>query len=315
MNDVTMLLKALERDPGDDAAWLALADALEEAGDPRGECTRLAICLRRRLNDPKHPCWESRLRELTEQGVRVCLPRRTVRLIDGVEMEMVLVPPGSFRMGSPEDEPSRCEDEHQHTVTLTRGFWLGIHPVTQPQWQAIMGDNPSAFPGDRRPVERTPWEDCQEFCARLRRRPGLPFRLPTEAEWEYACRAGTTTAFSFGNVVSTDRANYDGDFTWNDGPRGIDRKQTTAIGTFAANPWGLYDMHGNVWEWCEDWYGPYATGPVADPLGTDSASDDRVRRGGSWYDLPRHCRSAGRHKDVPRYRLAYTGCRLALDVA
>src|SRR5262249_31000196 len=151
--------------------------------------------------------WEERLRELTEQDIRVCLPRRTLPLAKKVALELVLVPPGSFRMGSPRREPLRCDDEKQHQVTLTKGFWLGIHPITQPQWRAIMDSNPSEFKGRARPVERTPWEDCQEFCARVSQRRGLRMRLPTEAQWEYACRAGTTTAFSFGNLVSTDRAN------------------------------------------------------------------------------------------------------------
>src|SRR5262249_47079270 len=150
------------------------------------------------------------------------------------------------------------DDETLHRVTLTQGFHLGVHQVTQAQWQAIMGNNPSNFTGNDRPVEMVSWNDCVDFCKRLGEKTGMWFRLPTEAEWEYACRAGTTTPFHFGETISTDQANYDGNYTYGNGTRGVYRKRTKPAGSFPANAWGLHEMHGNVWEWCQDGYELYS---------------------------------------------------------
>jgi formylglycine-generating enzyme required for sulfatase activity len=226
-------------------------------------------------------------------------------------MRFAWCPPGTFLMGSPPSEPERDDDEQQHRVTLSKGFWLGVTPVTQAQWQAVLGSNPSHFKGDDRPVEKVSWDDCQEFCKKLAERDGKRYRLPTEAEWEYACRAGTTTPFHFGATISTDQANYDGNYTYGKGKKGKYREETTPVGSFPANAWGLYDMHGNVLEWCQDWHGPYPSGDIKDPQGPNNG-DARVLRGGSWYFLPRRCRSADRGGSAAASRIFVAGCRLVL---
>jgi formylglycine-generating enzyme required for sulfatase activity len=224
-------------------------------------------------------------------------------------MRFVWVPPGSFRMGSPAGEHERRPDETPHTVTLTRGFYLGVHPVTQAQWRAVMDSMPSRFSGDDRPVERVSWEDCQAFCARMARLDGNPYRLPTEAGWEYGCRAGTTTPFHFGEALATDQANFDGNDVYRPGEKGEFRRETTAVGLFAANAWGLYDLHGNVFEWCSDWYGPYPDEDAVDPAGPAEGSF-RVLRGGSWFSAPWYCRSAYRYWADPSFGDAHIGCRI-----
>jgi formylglycine-generating enzyme required for sulfatase activity len=226
-------------------------------------------------------------------------------------MQFAWCPPGTFPMGSPAGEPERSDDETQHRVTLTKGFWLGVHSVTQAHWQAALGSSPSSFKGEDLPVENVSWDDCQEFVKQLGRKTGKRFRLPTEAEWEYACRAGTTTPFHFGETISTDQANYDGNYTYGKGKKGIYREKTTPVGSFPANGWGLHDMHGNVWEWCQDWYGPYPSGEVTDPQGS-TKGDARVLRGGSGYILPGYCRSAFRRRHAPAFRDGDCGCRLVL---
>ena len=154
----------------------------------------------------------------------------TVSLGQGVEMKFAYIPPtppGGFLMGSPDNEPERQDNETQHRVTLENGYYLGIYPVTQAHWQAVMGSNPSNFKGDDLPVENVTWDDCDQFCKKLGQKTGKRFRLPTEAEWEYACRAGTTTPFWIGNTISTDKANYDGNYTYGNGMKGEYRQKTT----------------------------------------------------------------------------------------
>ncbi len=202
-------------------------------------------------------------------------------------MKFAWIPPGTFLMGSPPNEPQREDDETQHKVTLTKGFWIGVHQVTQAQWQAVMGANPSHFKGESNlPVENVSWDDCVAFCEALGKKDGKPYRLPTEAEWEYACRAGTTTPFHFGATISVNQANYDGNYIYGNGKKGVYRQKTTPVGSFPANVWGLFDMHGNVWEWCADWYGPYPEEELKDPQ-VFVGGDRRVCRGGSWNDYPR----------------------------
>jgi len=211
---------------------------------------------------------------------------------DGVKLEMVWCPSGSFMMGSPESEADRNWDETQHRVTLTKGFWMGKTEVTQRQWMAVMGSNPSTFKGTDLPVEGVSWEDCQEFCKKLNEKlAGGRYRLPTEAEWEYACRAGTTGPYA-GKLD---------DVGWSSG---ISEGRTHEVGQKRANAWGLYDMHGNVREWCQDWYDRYPGGNVIDPAGAMSGSY-RVLRGGSWYFNAYGCRSAYRY--IFTSDLAYSG--------
>jgi formylglycine-generating enzyme required for sulfatase activity len=213
-------------------------------------------------------------------------------------------------MGSPQDEKERKADETQHKVTLTKGFYLGVYPVTQDQWRAVMGNNPSQFKGEKNvPVEMVSWEDCQAFIKKLREEGKKPYRLPTEAEWEYACRAGTTTPFYFGETISTDQANYDGNYTYGNGQKGVYRQKTTPVTSFPANALGLYDMHGNVWEWCQDRYGDYPQNAVVDPQGPD-VGEYRVLRGGSWSIHPLFCRSASRNRFEPGRHNHNVGFRL-----
>ena len=232
-----------------------------------------------------------------------------------VDFEFAFIPPGEFMMGSPEDEPEREGNEILHKVVLTDGFLMQTTPVTQGQWEAVMGNNPSRFKDDggKLPVETVSWEDATEFIEKLNAAgDGKSYRLPTEAQWEYACRAGTTTAFHTGRCLSADEANYVGNYPLGGCPKGIYREKTTPVKTFSPNAWGLYDMHGNVWEWCSDWYGQYEKGEEAiNPLGPSSGSV-RVLRGGSWIDNARNCRSAYRTYDHPGLRIVYIGFRLVL---
>jgi formylglycine-generating enzyme required for sulfatase activity len=216
-------------------------------------------------------------------------------LDNGVTLEMAAIPGGTFMMGSPENEAGRRDYESpQHQVTVP-SFFMGKYPVTQAQYQAIMGTNPSGFKGSNRPVERVSWTNAVTFCKKLSQKIGKTYRLPSEAEWEYACRAGTTTPFHFGETITTDLANYDGSHTYGQGLKGVYRGETREVGSFGvANNFGLYDMHGNVWEWCQDnWHSNYEGAP------TDGSAwlhiekiNIRMLRGGSWYGKPAYCRSA-----------------------
>ncbi|MDJ0733305.1 MAG: SUMF1/EgtB/PvdO family nonheme iron enzyme [Nostocaceae cyanobacterium] len=237
---------------------------------------------------------------------------------NGVILEMVAIPGGNFTMGSPEDEPESMDNERpQHQVTI-QPFFMGKFPVTQEQYEAIMGNNPSYFKGKKRPVECVSWDDAVEFCARISKRTGKSYRLPSEAEWEYACRAGTTTPFSFGDTITTDLANYNGKYTYGLAPKGQYREQTTDVASFPANGFGLYDMHGNVWEWCEDsWHNNYQAAPVDGSAWISKSDNDyHVLRGGSWFNNPEVCRSASRFIDAWARRDDYfnVGFRVACGV-
>jgi formylglycine-generating enzyme required for sulfatase activity len=231
------------------------------------------------------------------------------------------IEPGTFTMGSPAAEKGRYDDELQHQVTLSKGFWMAETTVTQALWQAVMGEKPSHFKGDNRPVEKVSWDDAQAFIAKLNQvHPDLMVRLPTEAEWEYACRAGTQTPFNFGAELSLNNVNYRGTWEykaeeWGDGAK----KETTDVASYPCNAWGLYDMHGNVWEWCQDvWQEKLSAEPVTDPLiagGEQKAGVGRVVRGGSWFNFGRNVRSAYRYRSGPDARDGYLGFRLALGHA
>ncbi len=232
--------------------------------------------------------------------------------VKGVSFRMVLIRAGEFIMGSPPDETERSRSETQHRVHLSRDYWMGETQVTQALWEAVMGNNPSHFKnGGEYPVEKVSWDGCQTFIQDLNRLvSGGGFRLPTEAEWEYACRAGTTTPFHTGRCLGTHEANYDGNDPLEGCPAGENRKLTTRVASFAPNAWGLYDMHGNVREWCQDRYGDYSSGRVTDPRGP-SLGAYRVLRGGSWSDNARLCRSASRDILTPGDRGVNIGLRLA----
>jgi formylglycine-generating enzyme required for sulfatase activity len=235
----------------------------------------------------------------------------TVDLGGGVRLAMIYIQGGSFRMGSPSGESGRWDDEGPvHTVELD-GFWMGKFEVTQAQYRTIMGTNPSSFKGDNRPVENVSWNDAMAFCRKLSSKTGKTFTLPSEAQWEYACRAGTTGPFAFGNCLSTSDANYDGNNPLSGCSKGTYRKSTWDVGSGRANGWGLYDMHGNVWEWCLDWYGDYTSGTKRNPVGPGSGSI-RVGRGGSWGSLARLCRSALRNRLTPSLTSGNLGFRIVI---
>ncbi|MDR0569570.1 MAG: formylglycine-generating enzyme family protein [Spirochaetaceae bacterium] len=238
------------------------------------------------------------------------------------------IPAGTFIMGSPDSEWGRKADEIQHEVRIS-SFYMGKHAVTQASYQAITGLNPSRFKNPDLPVESVSWFDAIAFCNALSGQEGRSpaysleaeqirwnpcadgYRLPTEAEWEYACRAGTATPFSGGANIATNQSNYNGRYPYNTMTKGIFRETTLPSGSFPPNPWGLYDMHGNVWEWCWDWYDAYrpeaGTNPVGPAFGTD-----RVFRGGSWCSLGQKLRSANRGLNIPSYRSSDLGFRLLL---
>jgi formylglycine-generating enzyme required for sulfatase activity len=238
---------------------------------------------------------------------------KTETFTNPLGMKFVLIPPGTFTMGSPPDEPERDSDERQHVVRFTKAFYLQTTEVTQEQWKRVMGNTPCHYTncGANCPVEMVSWNDVQRFIATLNHMEGTgKYRLPTEAEWEYACRAGTTTAFYTGDCISTNQANYNGRQPLKKCPRGMYRRKPAVIGMFPPNPWGLYLMHGNVWEWCQDWYGDYPSGHVTDPQGP-SAADFRVLRGGSWFSPAKELRSAYRGRYDPGLCDDDIGFRLA----
>jgi formylglycine-generating enzyme required for sulfatase activity len=228
------------------------------------------------------------------------LKEMAVDLGDGVKMEFVLIPDGSFMMGS--DKISNAKPVHR--VTLTKPYYLGKFEVTQEQWEKVMGSNPSKFKGARNPVESVSWDDCQKFLEALQGKvPSQTFRLPTDAEWEYACRARTKTEYSYGD--SPDKLS---DYAWFDKNS---ERQTHPVGQKKPNAWGLYDMHGNIWEYCQDWHGEYSAKSATDPTGAATGSV-RVLRGGSWFNSASDSRSAYRRSHDPSLRYNHSGLRVVM---
>jgi formylglycine-generating enzyme required for sulfatase activity len=238
--------------------------------------------------------------------------------IDDIELRFRWMPPREFMMGSPEKEPERYYDEGpQHRVAFEDGFWLAETACTQQLWLLVMGDNPARFQGDNlNPVENITWEMAQKFISAVNSRSaGLNVRLPSEAEWEYACRAGTTTPFWFGEELTPDDANYNGTHPYNNGKKGEYREQTMPVKSFQPNLWGLYQMHGNVWEWCQDrWHDNYKGAPQDGSPWEEGGEENRaVCRGGSWFNYGRYLRSTCRNYDFIGLDVAYFGFRLAQD--
>jgi formylglycine-generating enzyme required for sulfatase activity len=236
-------------------------------------------------------------------------------------MTFVMIPSGSFIMGSPPEQPFRGNSEIRHQVTISKPFYMQATEVTVKQWHAIMGRRMlvSHEGMDHMPVTRVSWFDCMKFIKRLNRLGEGTYRLPTEAEWEYAARAGTTTAFSWGDAIDCDKAMYGNNSQKDDEcqlyikSRKLQIDRPAPVKSYSPNPWGLYDMHGNVWEWCSDWYGQYGQASATDPTGPESGSM-RIRRGGSWFKYGYYCRSANRSFGHPATRYQTTGFRLVREI-
>lgn len=266
---------------------------------------------------------------LTLVSIPMCFAENPKEVINSIGMKFVLIPKGTFLMGSPPNEDGSKDDERQHKVTISQDYYLGIHEVTQAQFELVMGSNPSFFQGDKvaerhprtgrvlkepdssnHPVESLTYEEALRFCKRLSARiderdAGRSYRLPTEAEWEYACRAGSNTAYCFG-----DFPNELSDYSWFEDNS---EKKSHPVGLKKPNAWGLYDMHGNVWEWCQDWYGEYPVDAVTDPKGVKKGSR-RIDRGGSWGIVGSAGRCAFRSSYIPTSRTHDLGFRVVLTV-
>ncbi|MGB3975072.1 MAG: formylglycine-generating enzyme family protein [bacterium] len=237
-----------------------------------------------------------------------------IKIDDTISLEMVFVPSGTFQMGSPKTDRIRRDDEKLvHAVELD-GFWMGKFEITQAQYEAITGKNPSKYKGKNLPVEKVTWNDAVEFCKLLSEKTELSFTLPTEAQWEYACRAGSTTVFAFGDCLEASDANFDGTYPLRTCPKGDYLMQTWDVGSGKPNAWGLYDMHGNVWEWCLDWYAKeYSTDASSrNPTGPIEG-ENRVFRGGCWNSDAGNCRSAARFSALPTASGEIVGFRVALN--
>ena len=236
---------------------------------------------------------------------------------NSLDMEFILIPAGTFTMGSPLNEPYRDKRELQHTVRISNPFYLQTTEVTLAQWRALMGKKligRRKGPGNM-PVVKISYHDCMKFIKKLNALSGWSYRLPTEAEWEYACRAGSSTAYNWGNDIDCGKAMYGNNSLKSNEclddvkSKGLTIDQPAPVKSYHPNAWGLYDMHGNVWEWCHDWYGDYTVNTEIDPLGPDSGTM-RIRRGGSWFKYGHSCRSANRNSGHPSSRYKTTGFRL-----
>ncbi len=234
-------------------------------------------------------------------------------LANSIALQMVEIPAGSFMMGSAASESGRDEDEGPVHKVAVKSFYLSKYEITQADWQTIMGNNPSEFKGENLPVENVSWEEATEFCRKLSQKTGREYRLPSEAEWEYAYRANSTTTFAFGENISTDFVNYDGSFPYLSAPIGVSRGKTIAVGSLGvANAFGLYDMNGNVWEWCQDGFAPYSEKEEINPHGSSSSA--KVTRGGGWSYGAISCRAADRRRAASNSRSNYVGFRVARSV-
>lgn len=244
------------------------------------------------------------------------------KFVNSVGMEFVLIPAGTFLMGSPPDEANRDRDEVLHRVTISRPFYLQTTEVTRGQWRKLMGSRFFGFfkrgRHQRRPVVKVSWYDAMEFIEKLNALNEGRYRLPTEAEWEYACRAGSRAAYCWGDEISCDQAMFANNSLKSDEcvpsnqKRGLPTDACTHVANYAPNAWGLYDMHGNVWEWCFDWYGPYPSGPAVDPKGPPTGTK-KVRRSGSWFKHAWQCRCANRNYAHPASRLKNLGFRVVRE--
>lgn len=295
--------------PEDKPLRLAFSDWLEERGDPRGELARLIQALTGSIDFANRDSLENRIRMLVGKGVQPIGPFVT----NALGMRFVWISSGTFAMGSPYTENERFEDERQHEVLLTQGFFFATQLVTQACWRQVMGKNRGHFTGPQLPVDSVSWYDCQEFLQKLGEQDGHRYRLPREAEWEYACRAGTSLPFFFGETISPEQANYDGSFTYASGTEGRFLNRTSLVGSYPPNAWGLFDMHGNLNEWCADVYAEYPEREIVEPSYEEPDGDIYVIRGGSFYSRPTYLRSASRGRMPPGDRDARVGFRLVMS--
>jgi len=256
---------------------------------------------------------------LNEKGEIIAQARHSARqftedLGNNVRLAMLVIPPGIFQMGSPRLLGYK-DEQPQHLVTI-KSFMMSKYLITQGQWKAIMRKLPPCrFKGDNLPVERVSWNDAHKFCKKLSKTTGRNYRLPSETQWEYACRAETSTPFSFGETITTDFANFNGEHTFLKEPHGRYRHVTTEGGTFPPNAFGLYDMHGNLWEWCADnWLDDYSSSLREGSSYQSKESHFRVARGGSWHEPPELCRSATRIKFLQSDADEFVGLRVVCDV-
>ena len=267
-------------------------------------------------------------------GPHLALADQPKIIMNSIGMKLTGIPAGTFMMGSPRDEEERDDKEERHEVEITKPFYMGVSEVTQSQYAAVVGENKSAFKDLRdNPVENVEWKKAIVFCERLSSRPkekfaGRKYRLPTEAEWEYACRAGTRTAFYFGNSLSSNEVNFNGNYPAGKAPKGRYLRRPVKVASYKPNAFGLYDMHGNVNEWCSDWYDPeyYLDSPEKDPLGppvgivptgfnnNGNQNFFVVVRGGCWVDDGRACRSAYRFRAMPNTQYRLIGFRVVCEV-
>jgi len=320
------ILDAVVAQPDDPSHWLILADWLEDHDDPRAELVRLTWALQYEPNHAEFGTRQVRIQTLLSRGMIPLVPRRLA-----LGFEFVWIAPGSFWIGSPVGEPFRDGDEARHRVTVTPGFWMATTPVTQVQWRSVMGSNPASFAhsGENAeavrgiddaelahlPVESVSRDDALGFCERLSERLGLPVRLPTEAQWEFACRAGTTTAFPFGSILNGEQANCDGTTPFGTSKKGPSRERPTAVMSYPPNPRGLYDLIGNVGEWVLDAYrDDYEKLPELNPIYEVFDARRCVFRGGSWDRNPIYCRTAYRNHIGPTARTNNIGFRVILTV-
>jgi uncharacterized protein (TIGR02996 family) len=313
-------LDSIRESPDDPSLWLILADWLEDRADPRAELVRLTQSLRAEPDHPEFDARQRRVQALLAGGVPPLVPAFT----NSVGMELALIPAGSFIMGSSDSEEGRRPFEPLHPVTITRPFYLGIYPVTQAEYGKVVGTNPAHFTrarggGPNFPVENINWHEAVNFCELLsglpaERSAGRTYRLPTEAEWEYACRAGTTTVFHFGPSISAREANFNTEAPYGGPAPERSLRRTTPVGSYPPNAWGLYDMHGNVVNWCQDWYSHLKDKRAVDPVGPRSARRDlgyRLVRGGSWSFHGQYCRAAYRNHASPDSPREFYGVRVA----
>ncbi len=301
-------IEARQNDPNVLPLVSLLGVFAEEAGDK--EADKWGTAIFDRLRDKLDAASASEGAENAAVSVPVAnVKTKTVTLPGGATMEMIYCPPGTYMMGTPESEPERQSKETLHKVKLTKGFWLGKYEVTQAQWESVMGANPSKNKNAGLPVENVTWEECDAFCRKV----GGGARFPTEAEWEYACRAGTKTAFYWGTSLNGDRANCKGDSsTYGTKENGPFVGHMTKGGTYGENPWGFCDMSGNVEEWCSDWYDLIGSDEAVDPKGPDTGNF-RIVRGGYWRGMAEFCRSGRRGYGHPKAGDDRRGFRMAMD--